>query len=240
MENHSDEKTNASRRRFTKSIAAAAAALPLVSTLAGAQDGPRAGAAQRTDAQPQDRTPELRQHRNEHDTPPPVLVMSGSCILEIAADGDTVGPKDDSGGRRKYRVTPKDITGNFYLAHVKVVDGSGEMLFRLDNTTADPVEVILALSDTKEVRLAAEGGKLLIELEKTKKFDKKVGDPPMSAGTSRNKRTRFRYMDDAPGSAEPDIKFVRVFRKGRQLFDLELDTLRSHGEELKVMLWWEA
>ena len=242
MDNHSDEKTNASRRRFAKSIVSAAAALPLLSVLTNAQsERGRRRRAGRTEPSERRGARGLERDRNDHDTPPPVLVMQGSCIFEVAAMGDSIGPPDNSGQRRKYRVTPKNVTGNIFFPHVKVVTGSGEMLYRFDNDNLKlPVEVALILGDGREMRLSAEGSRLLVETEKTKKLGVKSGDLSMSPATSSNRRARFRYMDDTADSGEHDIKFVRIFIGGMLDLNLELDDLPKDGEELKVMLWWRA
>lgn len=71
-----------------------------------------------------------------HDTPPPVTLMDGSFIVEIElAD---FGEKEElSGQSKKYRVLPTVPGKKLYLAHIKVVDGSGELLYRGDYHNPD-------------------------------------------------------------------------------------------------------
>lgn len=189
-------------------------------------------------------TPVVQRDRNDHDTPPPVIVTEGSCIFEVSAEGDTLpAPANAGTNRRHYNIPPKkDSTGhpsgNIYLAHVKIVDGSGEMIFRFDNTLKQAVDVIIRDDDNDELKLSAVGTKFVVDVKRTKKIAPRSGgvvEPSMNP----LKRVRFRYMNDAAGNPERRMKFVTVSIRDVILYQLDLDSLRSRGEELKVMIWWE-
>jgi len=236
MKNHKDAITSASRRGFAKSAIAVLAALPFFSALTNAQGtrGRRRGGRSERQSGAMQR---VYTDRNEHDTPPPVLLMSGSCIFETESENDFSQQPDDSGGgnRRKYKIKPKGNLGDIKLAHVKILDGSGEMLFRFDNKFSQPLEVTINLDDREQMKLSAMADRLIVDLKKTKKLAMKMGELSMNPG----KRDRFRYMDDPASGKDPAIKSVNVSVRGVTLDEIELDKLKSKGEELKVMLWWE-
>ncbi|HEX8632698.1 MAG TPA: hypothetical protein VF703_00950 [Pyrinomonadaceae bacterium] len=233
MENHSDQTAATSRRSFAKSVAAVVAALPFAPALVNAQ-----GSQQPRRQEPKTTPVRVLDDRNEHDTPPPVVVIQGSCIFEVAAAQDSIGNHDDSGNRRKYRIAPKNMNSNIYIAHVKIADGGGEMLFRYDNDAhKKPLGVAVTLSDEREMNISAQGNRLEVELEKAKKLAVKSGDLTSSPSTSQNRRARFRYMDNG-GNDDHYIKSLRVFTNNVTLYQLDLSDLKQNGEELKMMIWW--
>jgi hypothetical protein len=170
--------------------------------------------------------------------------MQGSLIAEIAeTDFDEVAV----GGRKKYRRFPKEKT-KVHLAHVKIIDGSGEILYRNDNILDDPghapsdVRVVLATTNGV-VNIASVGNNFEVDVPGNKKLDlidrtNHPEDQPI--GTKR--KARFRYRDD-PSSTNPEPKITGVkVTKGAAtiLFELnDLTDLPSKGEELRVMIWLE-
>jgi len=242
MENYSNEKTMASRRGFAKSIVAAIAALPFVSALTNAQGNQRRGKGVRRpdrDA-PRRLTQRMYRDRNEHDTPPPVLLMQGSCIFEVSAENNDIGqPVNTTSTHKKYKIKPKknssgEPDGPIFLAHIKIVDGSGEMLFRYDNYLKDSIVVSVTLADGELMKLSAVNDKLEVDLKKTRKLGMKLNDTSMNA-----KRTRFRFMDDTTGGNEYAIKLVEVTIRNVKVYSLYFEDLTWDSEETKLMMWWE-
>ncbi len=213
----------------------------------------------------------------EHDTPPPALVMQGtqdisrlhrsqrrsqsstgnilgSCLIELP-DGDLTFDEqaNDSGydGYRKFKLDTK--LEKIILAHVKVVDGSGEIQYRLDNdeTQCLNIEVELGLKEELPVYLSAEGKYFVISTHESKTLGRRKDatsseidpDPSMN---SQKRPQRFRCMeadDDKQGEDETydeyGIETVKVKKGSDTLFRLDLADLKEEGQELKVMVWWE-
>ncbi len=226
-----------SRRRFGKQLAGAIAAIPVVSSFAEAEGQGR----NKADIQ----TKQARIFR-EHDTPPPVLFMQGSFIIETAElDFDESGVT--MGSRKKYRRHPHEpMKTKVHLAHIKIIDGSGEILYRNDNIMDDPshppIDLRLAVTtQSGVVNIASVANNFEIDTPGNKKLDKvdKVTHPddqPM--GTKRH--ARFRYKDASSGSEE-SITGIRVTKGGSTVLfeNSDLSDLASKGEELKIMVWLE-
>ena len=246
MESHSDEKTT-SRRSFAKSVVAILASVPLASTLVNAQRrrkpvkdaGGKVNPSSTAGAQRTTKKIDV----NEHDTPPPLLIMQGSCVVEIGAEGDTVGLPQNTSGRHKYRVRPKGLppaARKIYMAHIKVVTGSGDKIFQYDNDSLqNPLEVSISLVDGESLNISTENDKFLIDVKNTKKLD------VMGLEQSMNplKRKRFRYMNTSNG-AQHLIKSVKVSVRSVDLFEVELPDPTNPmtpgaGMEFKVMIWWD-
>lgn len=175
---------------------------------------------------------------NEHDTPPPVLFMQGSCIVEI---GFFEG--EDLEQVRRFGLHPlfEEVDGVF-IAHVKVVDGSGDMLFHFDNNNKDPLEIAFRLVDEQghyagEVIFSSVDGGIEVSVPAGKKFDGKENDSPMN-----RHRVRFRCMREE-STEEFNISGVIVAKSAASgsipLYAVAFADLRSKGMELKVMLWFE-
>jgi len=142
---------------------------------------------------------------NEHDTPPPVIVTTGSLIVDANTDEPHWSNVTGGTGRRTVSFMPKGLLGNpptkpIYIAHVKVVDGSGDLLFRLDNdknsTKGIPVKITALVVGTEDMNLTVNGTKdFIIDVPPGRKMFPKAGDVPQ------NNRQRVRYMNDASSDA---------------------------------------
>jgi len=105
-----------SRRRFGKQLTGAVAAMTITSLTGKAEIINTAQKPKAASEQIGFRT---------HDTPPPLEFINGSFVVEKENDfNNTVM----NGTRREYKVT----AGRTTLEHIKIVDGSGEMLYRKD------------------------------------------------------------------------------------------------------------
>lgn len=187
---------------------------------------------------------------NEHNTPPPILFMEGSCIIEVpkfaAAQtvADTFAESDRQRGDEKTRSLKLTSIGGTFLAHVKVVDGSGEMLFRFDNNAHPPHNLTINLRLEKQsvwvgnFILIAADGEFRVVLPMDYKIDAKPNDPAMNDG-----RFRLRLLETASND-DVDISQVQIYKDTQQgsvpLYGVVFSDLVSKGKELKVMLWTEV
>lgn len=240
-----------SRRSFTKSIVGAIGAIPILSSLVeGQRKKRRISGKVKGRNKPKAISENPVDVRKEHDTPPPVLFMQGSFIVETAEadfDESDVITGTGMGSRKKYRRYPHE-TGKMkvHLAHLKVIDGSGEILYRNDNIMDDPHHPPMDL----RVAVATEGGVVNIasvannfelDIPREKKFEKvdKMSHPddqPMG----HKRMARFRYKDVSSGT-EHRITGVKVTKGASMaLFEInDLTDLPSKGEELRIMVWLE-
>src|SRR5205085_9023691 len=132
---------------------------------------------------------------SEHNTPPPTLISEGSLIIEVT-NADPLGSlpiPQPTGNRRKSLIKPTPYPGGapvpqrIYIAHLKVVDGSGDLLFVLDNTFSrdkqTPVEVTGTIRkrntpNTFTCHLTVEADSFAIDVPNGKKIDQKPNDLP--------------------------------------------------------------
>lgn len=162
--------------------------------------------------------------------------MQGSCIIEVPNPGDAI-----AAGEGMFKSIQERLAADrAFIAHVKVVDGSGDMLFKLDNNSKDRLTVSFRLADEDsspagELRFSVEAG---ATLPAGKKIAQKLNDPPMNG----KKRMRFRCMDAA---TEKDVNITHVSIEkdltsgSLPIYNLAFADLKSEGMELKVMLWLE-
>jgi len=229
---------NTSRRTFARQMAGALATLPvLTSTLeVVGQD------QKKSDAQ----VPRT-EFFHEHDTPPPLIVTSGSLIIEANTSKNDWDAYDTVGNRKKWSVVPNPyLSGvsptNVFIAHVKVVDGAGEMLFHFDNdATADkatPIHVTAALEKNGtsfgDCHITAAGNKFELDVPPVKKLKKKNNDP-----ATHPSRQRVRYMHAANDDEDCRFLGLRIDKGGVNLFYNPNLTLLPGYAELKVMMWWQ-
>jgi hypothetical protein len=227
-----------SRRTFGKQMAGALASLPvLTSTIeVVGQDQKKSGA--------KDPQTEFFQ---EHDTPPPLIVTSGSLILEANTSKNDWDAFDQVGNRKKWSVVPNPYPNrpgpsNVFIAHVKVVDGAGEMVFHFDNDgtvdKATPIHVTATLeklgSPFGDCHITAAGNKFELDVPLLKKIKKKNNDP-----AAHSSRQRVRYMHSAGDDDDCQFVGLRIDKGGVNLFNnANLNQLSGYAE-LKVMMWWE-
>lgn len=228
-----------SRRKFTQSVAGSLVAVPLVASLAEAQEGKGRGGSKTT--QSRQTWPRGPQTKNEfdifsqHDTPPPILFMEGSMIVEKNGDFDDVVT---TGGRKKHMIEPDTSGQKLVPSHIKVIDGSGETLYR--NLQANDCQITFTLTDGV-VNAGSEpnGGPnnekhFVIDTDSNKRLAKSSGaDKP----TGKKRDTRFRHKDS--GGNERSIVSVKITEANVVLFNVVLAKLLSKGDELRVMVWLE-
>ena len=186
-----------------------------------------------------------------HNTPPPILFMEGSCIIEVPNWDPATQSLDDilvetetAGLPENTRTQLLTSVDEQFLAHIKVVDGSGEMLFRFDNDGHPPHSLTVNLRLEKDhvwvgnFILIAANGEFRVALPMDYKIDAKPNDPAMN-----DRRFRLRLMETASND-DVDITQVSIYKDTAQgsipLYGLVFSDLASKGEELKVMLWTDV
>lgn len=227
-----------SRRNFGKQLTGALAALPVVSL----------AMSESASGQPKPIKPNaVPDQRKEHDTPPPMLLMEGSLVIEANTDRTDWTSFQTPGSRRKWLVTPKWSTmpRSIYIAHIKVVDGSGEMLFRFDNDLTNdystPIVVTATMkkggSASGDCQVSVEGTDFSVNLPNTRKIDKRANNEPPDEPLNLN-RKRIRFMDNNRDDRH-DFENLSIDKGTNNLYRVNLRDLPSKGKELRVMLWWE-
>jgi hypothetical protein len=253
MKNQSDEKEMLSRRGFARSAAAALAAIPLAASLVNAQkrkQRARTPGAQVPDQKPQEAMTRVADRdRNAHDTPPPLEIINGSFIVDMENDFD---PSDIviMGAIRRHNIKPSAGKIRIFPAHIKIVDGSGEMLYRLDtNSNANPhpaeaFKITALLRDGTTVVAATSTivGNMqtfVIDTNNDRSLAARVpGDAPV--GSKRRARRRLKRND----GVESDTSIQRLTITGRSTNEvlyslLPATDLNSGGNELRIMIWLE-
>jgi len=235
-----------SRRTFAKQLTGALAALPLTSAVVGAQK------QRRTRKQRELSRSVLRtEFRSEHNTPPPGLFMGGSLVFEAFSDKDDWdldGDIDQQTNRRKWSVLPKPYDNgmtptNIYIAHIKFIDGAGEMVFpTYNNDTNKETPIVITATLKKngqgfgECVLTTAGDHFELTLPTNKRLRKKDPDPPANS-----RRQRVRYMH--PTISNPDrCEWVGLLiKKGNDTIydEPNLPHLPAYDETLRLMVWWE-
>lgn len=203
-----------SRRSFSKAIAAGLVSLPAASLANAVKKGGH-GILEANTAEPQ----RLLDARNQHDTPPTFVMAQGSFIVEI---DKPLAPAGVSGGKKRYR-RPKAVGGrDAHFDHIKIVDGSGEMLYRNDN--ARDCEIVLALESSLEVKVFG-GRELMIEMTDS-----------LDAGTAQS-GPRKRPHKYVPSSLS--ILAIKVQRGTSVLYSVARNEVVSKLEDARIMVWHE-
>jgi hypothetical protein len=212
-----------SRRHFGKQLTGALVSLPVV------------GSAIQLSAQQQ--TPDRKkvasqtaqtEKKREHDTPPPVLIAEGSLTVETMSRFG--GPMGAGQGRKKHHI---DIGGK-EIAHIKIVDGSGEMLYRNDKPRNAEIRVLVRVNSAdSEVKMGRSGSNLYIDLTD----DKDIGTAT-PGGKHRTERYRLKKSAD-----DLELLAITVAENASAnspiLFKVTREDLNSHLEEARIMVWLE-
>ena len=188
--------------------------------------------------------------RKEHDTPPPTVLMSGSWIFEARTeknhDWSVTSNRMIEGGRKEYthKVPAYDGCGkpakkDIFIAHVKIVDGSGEMLYRLDNDKKERIEIRTFMSSDKKesVTLKVYEKDFLITFFENRKLEKE--EPSMDPeGDPKKKRQRALYKDTGGSKDHPEIYGIEVSQADYTVYGKKLYGHKAL-KELRIMIWWE-
>ena len=219
-------KVNRSRRNFAKSVALALSAAPLASTIVTAHSGENVD-TQRTRAGSVERT---------HDTPPPLTFENGSFVLERVGEfqgSDIV--VNSTTNRREYRHRPLSGT-TISPAHIKIVDGSGEMLYRNDHADDCVISVVVDMgggaTSVVNAQRSSDQSRFVIDVDSTKTLDKGnhvFNDKP----TSKKRNRRYRH------AGADSIKEITIRRSTGVLYYVFVPDLPANGDDLKIMIWLE-
>ena len=221
---------NTSRRNFGKQLAGGIAAVS-VASIAG-KGASLDGSEQRP------KTTSQRKIRT-HDTPPPLEFDNGSFVVEKERDFNR---SDVNGDRLEYKIT----SGNTTLHHIKIVDGSGEVLFRKNDADACKVSVELRNSQGNANSSTSINAFSRSINNTTKHFivdvngDKTLQPPQGNEDkpTSKKRDKRFRHSGGANFSMWK-ITITEETNTTETVFTLFPRTLAEEGADLKVMMWLE-
>ena len=262
MKSQSDNKETLSRRGFTKSIGLALAAIPFVSSLVEGQQKRRSGRApakQHTQMPrcKQDAAANLEDNRNEHDTPPPVEIINGSFIIETEKDFAIGDIMPVSGGIKRHNINPNSTLNHnrIFPAHIKVVQGSGEMYCRYnadDKNNPHLPEFIKITALLKDGTLVTIGSTPVVNNRQTFAIDvnnKRSLFPPTSAhdkpvGKKRHARRRVKRDDGRPSDTSISVLTITDTNPNlptpQERLNVSMDDLPAGGDELRVMIWLEG
>jgi hypothetical protein len=236
-----------SRRRFAKQLAGALAALPLASVVIDAQRRK----SQSKKSNKGTRTVLKTEFRSEHNTPPPGLFMGGSLVFETFSDKDdwdVDGDIDPTINRRKWSVKPRPYDNgmtptNICIAHLKFIDGAGEMVFPTYNNESNretPIVITATLRKNSqsfgECILTTTGDHFEISLPNNKRLKNKPGDLPANS-----RRQRVRYMHPNIGNTDAcEWIGLRIVKGNEVIYDEpNLPGLPAYDETMRLMIWWE-
>jgi hypothetical protein len=201
-----------SRRNFAKSITAAIAATPFLVSKAVAS-----GQEKATGASPFD--------NRTHDTPPPLEVLDGSLRIEAHDKHDE--SQDAATKRWNY-----DNVLYPNIAHVKIIHGSGDMIYR--NLDADGIKVSVTLTGSAG-DLTLEGGVTNNAGNKVFRIncDKKM--KPSNPGKTEKRPFKF----DHPGNGGDFwVNSIVISQGGNTLF--QVTAKNPSDEEYRIMIWNQA
>jgi len=217
-----------SRRRFGKQLTGAFAAVTVASLTGKA-------VVTETDQRPK-ATSDQKMFRS-HDTPPPLEFDNGSFVVEKETDFNSMMI---NGSRREYKVT----TGKTTLEHIKIVDGSGEMLYRKDeadqciisielrDAAGTPTSSTMVNSQTRVINPLTKH--FIVDIDNSKTLDKGNqgnNDKP----TSKKRDHRFRHS----GGPNMSMFEITITEGTKTLYSLSPRSLPANGDDLKIMLWLE-
>jgi hypothetical protein len=169
------------RRRFTKTIAAAIASTPFISSLSsteGKTRGPETPQKKSVPKRPQ------RKAIVTHNTPPPVEISDGSLRVEI---DEQFGPPEQVSNRFSYR-----LTNNRHIEHIRVLRGNGDKIYE-DLEAEGSVINVEWKSETPQLSgiIKIEGGDDYFEVQT---------DRPLQAPQNGTARRPHRYHHPGPPS----------------------------------------
>lgn len=179
---------------------------------------------------------------NQHDTPPPTLFMQGSCILEFGLFLASELRQIDSFEHLNLFLQEKEAKrggphpSRIRIAHIKVVDGSGEMLYRFDNIQDEKLKIDMVLGEIGSLTYKSIDTGHFLDPPATAKLSFKPADPPMNQG-----RYRFRCVDYVSGQ-DLEITGLRIEKETNAgpipVYFGNFRDLASQGTELKIMIWY--
>jgi hypothetical protein len=213
---------NSSRRSFGKQLAGTLISLPVLASVA--------------EVYGQKRVKSKVQARDfrEHNTPPPVLIAEGSLTIETTAEFGAT-PTPAGAGRKRHFM---DL-GPRRIKHIRIVDGSGEMLFRKHNPPADvEIRVLISHPGTAhpptELRMGRAATNLYVDLVN----EKELGNPDTLPDVKRTKRYKVR-RGNVPLEFEAITVAAAAHPSTSILFTKKKEDLDSRLKEVRIMIWPE-
>jgi hypothetical protein len=158
-----------------------------------------------------------------HDTPPPTIISDGSLSIELR-DALTL-PDSSSNGRWTHVGRP-----NTAIVHVKVLHGSGDMIYR--NLEADDSRITIALEDVNHDSvgdLIITGG-TYFQIES----DQRLVDQGLGVAKRVHK-----FGHPGAGSGPFRIKSIEILKTTNPYAQFKVTAPRTTGEsqEYRIMIW---
>ena len=220
-----------SRRKFGQLIAGAVAAIPVASIAAQTPRVPRAPGKT-----------SLQDILNHENTPPPIMIEDGSFQLKIkhVDTNDDPMTRTGSGMDWTYKGNFNNNKNNF--AHLRVMHGSGEMLYSDLNAAGSKVLITLEDEDHNP------GGNLVFEGSAT---DFIVTSHGTGNGNADGKlvwskaygKPKFKHKWAHKGVANPNKDFrisrIQITKVNGAVvaFDLQVDVAEYESQEIRVLAW---
>lgn len=170
--------------------------------------------------------------RFDHDTPPPIMFMNGSFIMEIDKEKFD---NDTSGNDKLKTCIRKPINGKTVsIGHIKIIDGSGEVLYR--NLKAEGSEIEIELTDGTNIKVRNPADQSFeVETTATNKHFIRSKEPDKALG---KRKARYRHKDNS--GHEEFIKSVTINQKIDQkimpVYYVNVSNLKA-PEEFRIMIW---
>ena len=240
MSNAPDKGRQTSRRRFTKTIGGVLASIPFISSFVNAEEKRRSSIETFQRKSGSNRTQDQKSGLvfRTHDTPPPITFENGSFVLERT--GQFLGSDivtNPATSRKEYRVRP--FFGSTAVpAHIKIVEGSGEVLYRNDRAASCVISIELegpgGDRSMVNARTSADKTRFVIDIDAAKSLD--LGNAANNDKPTSRKRDR-RYRHSGP---EMSMREITIKEGAKILYNVLTEDLPADGSDLKVMIWVES
>jgi hypothetical protein len=249
MEEKSGDKIKPSRRNFTKTIATSLLSVPLAISSASAATPQRKNRKPLSQKAGQTRNPPIPfEMRVEHDKPPTGCLITDKPFTMELNESNYVRDTAIGGAGKTWHLIDKNSSKHIHLADIKILHGSGEMLYKNLNAAGCMIKIWLDESPELNPSLIIRDDIMTSHPENGRQV-KAV--QITASGTSARRFTRlgnslgndrFRY----PYSITTfRITKIEVTQNGGVLFAITAPPpppppALTEAEEYKIMLWTHA
>ncbi len=221
-----------SRRNFGKLLAGAAAAIPVASI-----------AAQTPPPIDQRKATSLEKILNHENTPPPITIEDGSFQLKIKHEETNDDPMTRTGSGMNWRYNANFNNDKNNFAHIRVMHGSGEMLY--SDLNAAGSKILISLEDERH----NPAGNLVFEGSAT---DFIVSSQGTGSGNADGKlvwskaygkpKFKHKWTHNGRGNPNNDFRISRITItkvNGAVLaFDIQVDLTEFKSHDFRILAWW--
>ena len=219
-----------SRRKFGQLIAGAVAAIPVASIAAQTPRVPRAPGKT-----------SLQDILNHENTPPPIMIEDGSFQLKIKHVDTNGDPMTRTGSGTSWTYKGNFNTNNNF-AHLRVMHGSGEMLY--SDLNAAGAKILITLEDEDH----NPAGNLVFEGSATDFIVTSNGtgngdaDGKLDWSKAYGKpKSKHRWVHKGRGNSNKDFRISRIIitkTNGAVLaFDVQVDLSQFASQDFRILAW---